>query len=88
MELLEAKEELKEVNTQLTLYMKKKKALQEFINEEERKIKQHTDPRLRAFALKKDTEFITLYGRERTAKEIARIMHYSERQVQRYLKED
>ena len=88
MELLEAKEELKKVNTQLTLYMKKKKALQEFINEEDKKLKQHTDPKLRAFALKKDKEFINLYGRERTAKEIARIMNYSERQVQRYLKED
>ena len=68
--------------------MKKKKALQEFINEEDKKLKQHTDPKLRAFTLKKDKEFINLYGRERTTKEIARIMNYSERQVQRYLKED
>ena len=88
MELLEAKEELKEVNTQLTLYMKKKKALQEFIEEENKRLRQYTDPKLRAYSLKKDEEFIKLYGRERTAKEIGRIMSYSERQVQRFLKED
>lgn len=88
MELLEAKEELKEVNSQLTLYMKKKKALQDFIEEENKRLKQYTDPKLRAYSLKKDEEFIKLYGRERTAKEIGRIMSYSERQVQRFLKED
>lgn len=88
MELLEAKEELKEVNSQLTLYMKKKKALQEFIQEENKRLKEYTDPKLRAYSLKKDEEFIKLYGRERTTKEIARIMVYSERQVQRFLKED
>ena len=88
MELLEAKEELKEVNSQLTLYMKKKKALQDFIEEENKRLKQYTDPKLRAYSLKKDEEFIKLYGRERTAKEIGRIMSYSERQIQRYLKED
>lgn len=88
MELLEAKEELKEVNSQLTLYMKKKKALQDFIEEENKRLKQFTDPKIRAYSLKKDEEFIKLYGRERTAKEIGRIMSYSERQVQRFLKED
>jgi hypothetical protein len=88
MELLEAKEELKEVNSQLTLYMKKKKALQDFIEEENKRLKQYTDPKIRAYSLKKDEEFIKLYGRERTAKEIGRIMSYSERQVQRFLKED
>ena len=88
MELLEAKKEFKEVNSQLTLYMKKKKALQEFIQEENKRLKEYTDPKLRAYSLKKDEEFIKLYGRERTTKEIARIMVYSERQVQRFLKED
>ena len=88
MELLEAKEELKEVNSQLTLYMKKKKALQDFIEEENKRLKQYTDPKLRAYSLKKDEEFIKLYSRERTTKEIGRIMGYSERQIQRFLKED
>lgn len=88
MELLEAKEELKEVNSQLTLYMKKKKALQDFIKEENKRLKQYTDPKLRAYSLKKDEEFIKLYSRERTPKEIGRIMGYSERQVYRFLGED
>ena len=88
MELLEAKEELKEVNSQLTLYMKKKKALQDFIEEENRRLKQYTDPKLRAYSLKKDEEFIKLYGRERTPAEIGRIMGYSERQVYRFLGKD
>lgn len=88
MELLEAKEKLKEVNSQLTFYMKEKKTLQDFIEEENKRLKQYTDPKIRAYSLKKDEEFIKLYGRERTAKEIGRIMAYSERQVQRFLKED
>lgn len=88
MELLEAKEELKEVNSQLTLYMKKKKALQEFIEDENKRLNQYTDPKVRAYSLKKDEEFIKLYGRERTSREISRIMGYSQRQVQRFLKED
>ena len=88
MELLEAKEELKEVNRQLTLYMKKKKALQDFIEEENKRLKQYTDPKLKAYSLKNDEEFIKLYGRKRTAREIGYIMNYSERQVQRFLKED
>lgn len=88
MELLEAKEKLQEVNRQLTLYMKQKKALQDFIKEEDDRLKQYTNPILRAYALKKDEEFIKLYGRERTAKEIGRIMAYSERQVQRFLKKE
>ena len=62
MELLEAKEELKEVNTQLTLYMKKKKALQDFIEEENKRLNQYTDPKTKAYSLKKDEEYIKLYG--------------------------
>lgn len=88
MELLEAKEELKEVNTQLTLYMKKKKALQDFIEDENKRLNQYTDPKTKAYSLKKDEEYIKLYGRERTNAEIGRIMGYSERQVYRFLKED
>lgn len=83
MELSEAKEELKEVNSQLTLYMRKKRALQSFIEET-----CSMTPQKRARELKKDENFIKEYGRERTAKEIARIMNYSERQIQRFLKED
>lgn len=88
MELLEAKEELKEVNLQLTLYMKKKRALQNFIEEENYRLNKTNSPKFKARELKKDQNFIEEHGRERTAKEIARLMNYSERQVQRFLKED
>ena len=83
MELTEAKEELKEVNSQLTLYMQKKRALQKFIEE-------HTNssPRSRALELKYDEKFINEHKRQRTPKEIARLMNYSERQIYRFLEED
>ena len=88
MELLEAKEELRMVNSQLTFYMKKKRALQNFIQEENDRLKGIASPRSKAWELKKDETFIKEYGRERTAKEIARLMNYSERQVQRFLQKE
>lgn len=88
MELSEAKEELREVNIQLTLFMKKKRALQTFIQEENDRLKGIASPKSKAWELKIDKEFIELHGRERTAKEIARLMNYSERQVQRFLSKE
>lgn len=88
MELLEAKEELRKVNTQLTFFMKRKRALQDFIQEETDRLKGVASPRSKAWELKKDEEFISLHGRERTTKEIARLMNYSERQVQRFLSKE
>jgi len=87
MELLEAKEQLREVNSQLTFYMKKKRALQSFIQEENDRLKGIASPRSKAWELKKDEIFIKEFGRERTAREIALLMNYSERQVQRFLQE-
>ncbi len=88
MELFEAKEELRQVNSQLTFFMKKKKALQGFIQEENDRLKGIASPRSKAWELKKDEIFIQEHGRERTAKEIARLMNYSERQVQRFLQKE
>lgn len=88
MELKEAKEELKEVNNQLTLYMKKKKALQVFIEEEENRLEGIETVRSKAFDLRNDEMFFKEHGRRRTAKEISLLMNYSERQVRRFLKED
>lgn len=88
MELLEAKEELRMVNSQLTFYMKKKRALQNFIQEENDRLKGIASPRSKAWELKKDEMFIQEHGRERTSKEIARLMNYSERQVQRFLQKE
>lgn len=88
MEIVEAKEELRQVNSQLTLLMKKKRALQDFIQEENDRVKGIASPRSKAWELKKDVTFIKEYGRERTTREIALIMNYSERQVQRFLQKD
>ena len=80
-------EELRIVNNNLTLFMKKKRALQSYINEENDRLKKISSPRSKAWELKKDEDFIKEYGRERTTKEIARLMAYSERQIQRFLKD-
>lgn len=83
----QALQELSKINNNLTLLMKKKKALQSFIKDEEDREK-GLEPKTWAWSLKNDEEFIKLHHRRRTSKEIARIMNYSERQVQRFLKED
>lgn len=80
-----ALEELKKINNDLTLLMKKKKALQNYIEEENARIGKLT-PRQKAIMLKHDEKFIREYGRERTTREIALIMNYSERQINRFLK--
>lgn len=83
----QAIQELTKINNNLTLLMKKKRALQDFIRSEEDRLN-NTDPRVIAWALKNDEEFIQLHHRKRNNKEIARLMNYSERQVYRLLKED
>lgn len=87
MEIVEAKEELRQVNSQLTLLMKKKRALQDFIQEENDRVEGIASPRSKAWELKNDVIFIKEYGRKRTTREIALIMNYSERQIQRFLQE-
>lgn len=74
--------ELKEVNNNLTFYMKKKHALQQFIQEDD-----INSPYLRAYELKNDKNFFKEHGRQRTSKEIARLMNYSDRQVRRFLQD-
>lgn len=81
----EAIEELKSVNNNLTLLMKKKKALQSYINEENERLGEVETPKQKAWRLKKDVEFVRLYGRERTDQEVADEMYYSLRQIQRFL---
>lgn len=86
-DLEQAKEELREINNVLSVYMKKKKAVQKYILEENDRIKKITSPKSLAWELKHDTNFVKEHGRERTIEEVARIMNYSERQVNRFLKE-
>jgi len=84
-DLEKAKEELREVNNSLTLLMKKKRALQTFILDENDRLKKIASPESKAWELKHDSEFIKEHGRERTIEEVARLMGYSNRQVQRFL---
>lgn len=83
----EATEELREINNVLSCYMKKKKAIQSFIQEENDRVKHITSSETKAWELKHDTKFIAEHGRERTIEEVARLMNYSPRQVLRFLKE-
>ena len=80
-----ALEELEKVNNNLTLFMKQKMALQKYIEDENKRINEITNNINKAIALKKDKQFVEEHGRERTPKEIARLMNYSERQVYRFL---
>lgn len=82
-----AVEELKEVNNNLSLFMKKKRALQKYIQEEDERLKHISSPIFRAKQLKNDEKFIEEHGRQRTSREIARLMNYSERQIRRFLQE-
>lgn len=83
----DAKNELRQVNNRLSLLMKKKKALQTFILEETERAKDIASPKSKAWELKHDRTFIEEHGRERTQQEVARLMGYSLKQVQRFLKE-
>jgi hypothetical protein len=80
-----ALEELEKVNNNLSLFMKQKRALQKYIEDEDKRISEIVSNQNRAWNLKKDKKFIEEHGRERSTKEIARLMNYSERQIQRFL---
>ena len=84
----DAMKELRQVNNNLTLLMKKKRALQTYIQEENDRLKGIATPKAGAWELKNDENFIKEHGRERTPKEIARLMNYSERQIRRFLQEN
>lgn len=86
-DLNKAKEELREINNVISCYMKKKRAVQNYILEENDRMKNISSPETKAWELKHDTRFIEEHGRERTIEEVARLMGYSIRQVQRFLKE-
>lgn len=83
--LEQANIELREINNVLSCYMKKKRAVQNFIQEENDRVKGIASPMSKAWELKHDTVFIEEHGRERTIEEVARLMNYSPRQVQRFL---
>lgn len=79
-------QELIKVNNNLTLLMKRKRALQTFIRNEEDRIK-GISPVERAYQLQYEEKFINDHNRPRKPKEIGNIMGYSEKQIRRFLKE-
>lgn len=84
----EAEKELRVINNNLELLHTQKRALKSFIDKEVDRLKDIASPKSRAYELKKDKIFIAEHGRERTAKEIGRLMGYSERQIQRFLEKE
>lgn len=80
----QAMQELIKVNNNLTLLMRKKKALQSFIKAEEDRL-EGIDPIEKAYKLQFEEKFIKEYGRPRKPKEIGQIMGYSEKTIRRYL---
>lgn len=83
----EAYDELRVLNNNLYLLKNQKRAIVKFIEEENDRIMKIANNRSKAFELKKDKDFIETHGRERTIKEVSKLMNYSERQIQRFLKE-
>lgn len=82
------KARLTEINNQMTLLMKEKKAIQKFIEDEHNRhigIKAYKD---KAYDLREDTDFIKRNGRKRYYWEIGNILGYSERQIRRIFDED
>lgn len=78
------KSELQAINNQLTLLMKKKKAIQEYIQEETNRklgIKSVEDKILELY---NDPEFIQKNGRRRYYWEIGQIVGYSQSSIQQY----
>lgn len=86
-DLEKAKEELREINNNISLWMKKKRAVQNYIIEENERMKGIASPKSKAWELKHDKDFIKEHGRERTQEEVAKLMNYSLKQIQRFLKE-
>lgn len=82
-----AQDRLRIINNQLEFLHSEKRALKSFIEKETDRLKDIASPTSKAYELKKDVKFIEEHGRERTAKEIGRLMGYSERQIQRFLEE-
>lgn len=79
-----AKKELQQINNQLTLLMKKKKAYQDFIKEENDRLMGVKSMESRIFELYNDPEFIKQNGRRRYYWEIGNIIGYSQSTIQQF----
>lgn len=78
------KNELQDINNQLTLLMKKKKAIQEYIKEETDRLMGIKSVGTKMEELLNDPEFIKAHGRKRYYWEIGQIVGYSQSAVQQY----
>ena len=82
------KNRLSEINNQITLLMKEKKAIKKYIEDEHNRqigIKSLKDE---VYALREDSEFIKKNVRKRYYWEIGNIVGYSERSIRRIFDED
>lgn len=78
------KEELKEINNQMTLLMKKKKAIQEYIKQENDRLIGIKSIEDTIIELYEDPDFIKQNGRRRYYWEIGNIVGYSQSSIQRF----
>jgi hypothetical protein len=76
--------ELQDINNQLTLLMKKKKAIQEYLKEETDKMMGVKSKETQILELYNDPEFIKLHGRRRYYWEIGNIVGYSQSAIQQF----
>lgn len=79
-----AKKELQETNNILTLYMKKKKAIQEYIQLETDRLTGVHSVEDKILELYNDPDFIKKNGRRRYYFEIGNIVGYSQSSIQRF----
>lgn len=78
------KSELQEINNQLTLLMKKKKAIQDYIKEETNRMTGIKSVEDKIIELYNDPEFIQKNGRRRYYWEIGQIVGYSQSSIQQF----
>jgi hypothetical protein len=78
------KKELLEINNQLTLLMKKKKAIQEYLKEETDRMMGVKSVENKIMELYNDADFIEKNGRRRYYWEIGQIVGYSQSSIQQF----
>lgn len=78
------KKELLEINNQLTLLMKKKKAIQEYLKEETDRMMGVKSVENKIMELYNDPDFIEKNGRRRYYWEIGQIVGYSQSSIQQF----
>lgn len=78
------KKELQDINNQLTLLMKKKKAIQEYLKEETDRMMGIKSKEAQILELYNDPKFIKDNGRRRYYWEIGNIVGYSQSAIQQF----